>query len=183
MATVRAGDRAAVLVVDVQVGVVAGAWEAERIVGNVARTVRDARSHGIPVIWVQHADEDLEYGSLEWQLVPELVPLDGEARFEKNYNSAFEATGLDSELARLGVSHIILTGLATNWCIRATAYGALERGYDLTLVEDAHTTEPMVDEGRTIAAADIVEELNVCMTYVSYPDRKNRIAMADEVFL
>ena len=61
----------------------------------------------------------------------------------KKFNSSFEQTALDEELARLCATHIALAGAATNWCIRATAYGALERGYDLTLIKDAHTTDTM----------------------------------------
>jgi nicotinamidase-related amidase len=182
MANVRTGSAAALLVVDVQVGVVKNTWEADRIVANVGSAVQRARSRGVPVIWIQHADEELAQESPDWEIVPELVPLESERRLRKAYNSAFEATGLEEELAHLGISHLILTGLATNWCIRATAYGALERGYDLTLVEDAHTTESLSDGDRVIEAADIVEELNTCMMYVSYPDRTSRIALAEEVF-
>ena len=78
--------------------------------------------------------------------MPELVPADGEMRIHKGFNSSFERTTLEDVLAKLGATHIVLAGAATNWCIRATAYGALERGYDLTLVKDAHTTETMVFE-------------------------------------
>ena len=81
-----------------------------------------------------------------------------------------------------GVSHVVLAGAATNWCIRATAYGALERGYDLTLIKDAHTTGTMeFEDGTTIAAADIVRDLNIGMTWVSYPGRTNSTATAAEV--
>ena len=76
----------------------------------------------------------------------------------------------------------MLAGAATNWCIRATAYGALERGYDLTLVKDAHTTESMELEGGTrIEAASVIQELNTAMTWVSYPGRTNGTATAEEV--
>ena len=182
MATVRAGDQPALLVVDVQVGVMDDAWDAPRVIQNVARTVERAREHGVPVLWIQHADQDLAYGSPAWQWAPELAPADGEARIHKQFNSAFEQTTLDEELARLGATHVVLAGAATNWCIRATAYGALDRGYDLTLIEDAHTTGALeFDDGTRIEAADVVRELNVAMTWLSYPGRKNRTATAEEV--
>lgn len=182
MATVREGNQGVLLVVDMQVGVINGAWDAARVVKNVARAVERARSQGVPVIWVQHSDEDLVYGSPAWEWAPELAPAEGELRIHKRFNSAFEQTALESELARLGATHIALAGAATNWCIRATAYGALERGYDLTLVEDAHTTEALdLDDGRRIEAADIITELNVAMAWVSYPGRKNATATAEAV--
>lgn len=182
MATVRDGNKPALVVVDVQVGVMNEAWDAACVIGNVARVVERARTEAVPVIWVQHANHELPTGSPQWQWVPELVPADGEARIHKQFNSSFEETSLESELARLGVSHIVLAGAASNWCIRATAYGALDRGYDLTLVEDAHSTGSMqLDGGVTIAAENVIRELNVAMKWLEYPDRKNGTARANDV--
>ena len=182
MATVRTGNKAALLVVDVQVGVVSKAWEAPRVIGNVARAVARARDAGVPVIWVQHEDQDLVRGSPDWQWVPELLPTKNEVQLHKQYNSSFEATALDEQLAALGATHIVLAGAATNWCIRATAYGALERGYDLTLIEDAHTTKSMpLEAGAQIEAASIVQELNIVMTWLSYPGRIIGTATAEQV--
>ena len=182
MATVRTGNKSVLMVVDVQVGVVAEAWEAPRVVANVARVVERARAQHVPVVWVQHADAELVHGSAAWQWVPELVPAAGEPRIHKHFNSSFEATGLDDELARLGAARIVLAGAATNWCIRATAHAALERGYDLTLVSDAHTTGTMaLDDGTTIEAATLVRELNLAMTWLSYPGRTNGTATAESV--
>ena len=182
MATVREGNRAVLLVVDVQLGVMREAWDAARVVGNVVRAVERARERGVPVVWVQQTDDDLPEGSPQWQWVPELAPAAGERRIRKRFNSAFEATPLEHELDGLGATHIVLAGAATNWCIRATAYGALERGYDLTLVEDAHTTETMeLDDGTRIEAARMVDELNLAITWLSYPGRRNGIALAGEV--
>ena len=182
MASVRSGSKAALVVVDVQVGVMAKAWDAERVIGNVARAVARARSAGVPVVWVQHGDDELKRDSAEWQWVPELVQAAGEPLIHKGFNSAFEQTPFDDELARLGVSHIVLAGAATNWCIRATAYGALDRGYDLTLVEDAHSTQSMdLGDGRVVEAASVVTDLNIAMKWLSYPGRRNATAKAEEL--
>ena len=182
MATVRGGNKGVLLVVDVQVGVMAEAWDSERITKNVSRAVERARAAGVPVVWVQHSDEELLYGSPQWQLVPALVPAEGETLIHKKFNSSFEQTELENELATLGATHIALAGAATNWCIRATAYGALDRGYDLTLVEDAHTTGTMeFDNGTRIVASNIIDELNVCMTWVRYPGLANGTAAAESI--
>jgi len=182
MATVREGTKAVLLVVDVQVGVMGESWDSERIIKNVARAVERARAEGVPVVWVQHADEELTYGSPQWQLVPELLPAEGEPLIHKKFNSSFEQTELEEELAKLGATHVSLAGAATNWCIRATAYGALERGYDLTLIEDAHTTGTLeLDNGTKIEASSVIDELNICMTWVSYPGRTNGTATAEKV--
>ena len=182
MATIRDGKQPVLLVVDVQVGVVAGAWEADRAVGSIARAVVRARTAGVPVVWVQHSDEELPHGSPKWQLVPELTPAPDEAVVHKHFNSSFEDTILEDELARLGATHIVLAGTATNWCVRATAYGALDRGYDLTLLTDAHTTEDLVvADGRIIEAADVVEELNAVMRWISFPGRTSTTATSEDL--
>ena len=182
MASVREGSKGVLMVVDVQIGVLRAAWEAPRVIANVARAVERARAQGVPVLWVQHADHHLARGSADWQWVPELVPAPGEPLFHKQFNSSFEETALEAELARLGATHIVLAGAATNWCIRATAYGALERGYDLTLVNDAHTTDTMVlDDGTRVQADSVVRELNIAMTWLNYPGRKNGTATAEAV--
>ncbi|MBC5768467.1 cysteine hydrolase family protein [Ramlibacter albus] len=172
---------AVLLVVDVQVGVVATAWERDRVVNNVALAVRRAREAGVPVIWVQHEDDDLRRGSPEWEWVPELQPAPGEARIYKQHNSAFEDTELPALLEKLDVARIFLAGAATNWCIRATAYGALERGFDLTLVSDAHTTRDLdLGKGRVLEARSFVDDLNTAMKWLSYPGRVNSVATAAE---
>jgi len=100
----------------------------------------------------------------------------------KHFNSSFEQTSLEAELAKLGVTHIALAGAATNWCIRATAYGALDRGYDLTLIKDAHTTGSLeLDNGTKIEAGNVIDELNIAMTWLSYPGRTNGTATAETV--
>jgi nicotinamidase-related amidase len=136
----------------------------------------------VPVVWVQHADDELVRGTPDWALVPGLGPAEGEVLIHKGFNSAFEKTALQEELTRLGVRRIVLAGAASNWCIRATAYRALERGYDLLLVEDGHTTSSIeFADGRNIEAESIVRELNVAMKWLSYPDRVNGIVAAGAI--
>ena len=182
MAIVRSGNRSVLLVVDYQVGVVQDAWDASRIVGNIAQAVERARAQGAPVMWVQHEDDGMPRGSPQWQFAPELVPAADELRVFKRYNSAFEETPLEQELARLGATRIVLAGAMTNWCIRSAAYAALERGYDLTLVKDGHTTSSIDHGNGTVVQAEgIVDDLNIAMTWVDYPGRKSSTAMAAEV--
>ena len=181
MATVRDGNKAVLVIVDTQVGVMSDLWQAARVIQNVSCAVARARAQGVPVIWVQHSDEELAYGSPDWQWVPEVTPAPAELVIHKHFNSAFEQTPFEVELAKLGATHISLAGAATNWCIRATAYGALDRGYDLTLIEDAHTTGTIeLENGVTIEAAHVIEELNVVMKWVSYPGRINRTTTAEK---
>ncbi len=179
MATIRSGDKPVLVVVDFQVGVVAQAWDAARVGANIALAVARARAQGTPVAWVQHEDADMAHGSPAWQFVPELVPAEGEVRIFKRHNSAFEDTPLEAELARLGATRLVLAGAMTNWCIRSTAYAALERGYDLTLLKDAHTTTDLdMRNGTAHPAKGIVDDLNVAMNWLDYPGRVIRTATA-----
>ena len=182
MAIIREGNKAVLLVVDVQVGVMRNVWDAQRIIKNIGIAVEKARGQGVPVIWIQHSDDELVDGSQDWQFVPELSPAEGEMRLDKHFNSSFEKTLLEETLARLGATHMVLVGAATNWCVRATAYGALDRGYDLTLIKDAHTTETIeLENGVRIEAADIIRELNIAMTWLSYPGRANSTESVEEL--
>ena len=124
MATVREGNKGVLLVVDVQVGVMHDAWDAPRVIQNVARTVERARAQGVPVIWVQHADHNLVHGSPQWQWVPELVPAPGEPLIHKQFNSSFEQTGLD--LSSLGMPGCQLQIAPEQVVFRASAGGAAQ---------------------------------------------------------
>jgi len=181
MATVREGNKGVLVVVDVQVGVMRDSWDAPRACDRQGGAHGRARAQNVPVVWVQHSSDELPEGSAAWNWVPELVPAPGELRVHKRHPSSFEATPLEAELAALGASHITLAGAQTNWCMRATAYAALERGYDLTLVKDAHTTEPLVlGNGTRVEAAAMIDDLNVAMTWLSYPGRTTSTATAEE---
>jgi nicotinamidase-related amidase len=131
----------ALLVIDVQNGVVGEAFERDTVVANIAALVDKARAADVDVIWVQHHDDELVVGSESWQYVPELVREDSEALVGKAYGDSFEDTDLESVLAARGIGQLIVTGAQTDACIRSTLHGAVVRGYDATLVSDAHTTE------------------------------------------
>ncbi len=147
MTTLENRPNTALLVVDVQTGVVEGAHERDAVVANVGTLVEKARQEQVPVVWVQHSDAGLARESDEWQIVPELTPGDAEPLIEKNYGDSFEDTNLENVLSDLGVGRLLVVGAQTDMCIRSTLHGALVRGYDATLVSDAHTTEDLSEWG------------------------------------
>jgi nicotinamidase-related amidase len=147
MTTLSDRPHTALLVVDVQNGVIAAAHERAAVVANVAQLVERARSAAVSVVWVQHDDEEMPKGSDGWHIVAELEPAGDEPRVEKSYFDSFEETRLEDVLSDLRVGRLIVVGAQTDACIRSTLHGAIVRGYDATLVSDAHTTEDMTGWG------------------------------------
>ena len=170
MTTLEGRPHAALLVVDVQNGVVAQAHERDKVVANIAGLVEKARRERVPVVWVQHSDEQLARGSDDWRIVPELTRADAEPLVEKTYGDSFEDTPLEAVLSALAVGRLIVVGAQTDGCIRSTIHGALVRGYDTTLVSDAHTTEDQSAWGAP-PPEQVIAHTNLYWRYQSAPGR------------
>jgi nicotinamidase-related amidase len=147
MTTLTDRPNTALLVVDVQNDVMAGTHNRDGVVANIAVLVDKARTERVPVVWVQHSGDNLPQGSDGWRYVPELPQQDSEPVIHKRYGDAFEETDLEEVLAQQKVGRLIVAGAQTDECIRSTLHGAIVRGYDATLVEDAHTTEDLTEWG------------------------------------
>src|SRR2546421_10941009 len=141
MTTLPNRPNTALLVIDVQNGVVEGAHQRDEVVANVASLVEKARRERVPVVWVQHSDKGLPRGSDKWRIVPELSPGEAEPLVEKNYGDSFENTTLEAVLSGLRLGGPRVVGGPADMCVRSPLHGALVRGYDATPVKDAHTTE------------------------------------------
>jgi nicotinamidase-related amidase len=170
MTTLEDRPNTALLVIDVQNGVVGGAYERDAIVANIRGLVEKARVERVPVVWVQHSDEELVKGSDDWRIVPELDPGENEPLIEKNYGDAFEASTLESVLSGLRVGRLIVVGAETDACIRSTLHGAFARGYDAALVDDAHTTGDKTAWGAP-PPAQVIAHTNLYWTYQTAPGR------------
>jgi nicotinamidase-related amidase len=157
-------------VIDVQNGVVADAHERDSVVANIASLVSRARDERVPVVWVQHSDEGLVLDSQDWQLVPELIRDAAEPLILKTYGDSFEATDLEAVLADLGIGRLLVVGAETDACIRSTLHGAFVRGYDVTLVGDAHTTGDKSSWGAP-SPDEVIAHTNLYWTYQSAPGR------------
>ena len=182
MATVGDAMKSALLVVDVQRGVVSDAYDRDQVVARIGKLVSSARAENVPVIWVRHSDEGLLAGSDEWQIVEELQPTASEVIVEKNYGDSFEATDLADVLATHNVGRLVVTGAQSDACIRSTLHGAFVRGYDTLLVSDAHTTQDQSDWGAP-APETIVSFTNLYWTFHSAPGRTaGTVAAADVSF-
>lgn len=180
MTTLENRPNTALLVIDVQNGVVSGAHERDAVVANINSLVEKARRERVPVVWVQHSDEDLPLGSDEWQIVPELSRDDAEPLVRKTYLDSFEETDLESVLTDLKVGRLVVTGAQTDACIRSTLHGAIVRGYDATLVSDAHTTEDQSSWGAP-SPDQVIAHTNLYWTYQTAPGRKGGTVKTTDV--
>jgi nicotinamidase-related amidase len=180
MSTLENRPNTALLVIDVQNGVVRGAHGRDAVVANVAGLVEKARREQIPVVWVQHSDAGLKRGSDDWRIVPELTPGGAEPLVEKNYGDSFEATTLETVLSDLAVGRLVVVGAQTDACVRSTLHGAFVRGYDATLVSDAHTTEDQTAWGAP-PPAGVIAHTNLYWSYQTAPGRTARTVETKDV--
>ena len=180
MTTLSDRPRTALMVIDVQQGVVAGAHRRDDVVANIRSLVGRAREEDVPVVWVQHSDDGLPTGSDDWQYVPELDRRESEPLVHKSYGDSFEGTDLEAVLARAGIGRLVVTGAQTDECIRSTIHGAFTRGYDVTLVGDAHTTEDLTEYGAP-PPAQVIAHTNLYWEEQDAPGRTAGVAKAEDV--
>lgn len=180
MTTLSGRPNTALMVLDVQVGVVAEAHHRDAVVANIGTLIDKARQEGVTIVWLQHSDEHLAKGSDAWECVPELVRRDSEPLVHKTFSDSFEDTDLEEVLSKAGVGRLVVAGAQTDECIRSTIHGALVRGYDVTLVGDAHTTEDQSAWGAP-PPDQVIAHTNLYWKYQTAPGRTAGVTETQDV--
>lgn len=180
MTTLNNRPNTALLVIDMQKGVVRGAHDREGVIANIALLVEQARGEGVPLVWIQHHDDELELGSDDWEYVPELSRQDSEPLVHKSFGDSFEGTDLEQVLGKAGVGRLVVAGAQTDACIRSTIHGAFARGYDVTLVGDAHTTDDNSSWGAP-SPAEVIAHTNLYWQFETAPGRTAAVAASGEI--
>jgi nicotinamidase-related amidase len=180
MSTLSGRPNTALLVIDVQNGVVEGAYNRDGVVANIHALVERARAEDVPVVWIQHSSEELAKGSDAWAYVPELVRQDSEPLVHKTYGDSFEDTDLEEVLAEREIGKLVVTGAQTDECVRSTIHGGFVRGYDVTLVGDAHTTEDLSEWG-VPPPEQVIGHTNLYWKYQRAPGRTAGTVMTVDV--
>lgn len=143
----------ALLIIDVQQGLFKKStpiYKADELLENINLLVDRAHGVGVPVFYIQHSDtRALVKGSQDWQLHPELQPQRRDTIIHKQHGNAFEDTNLDSLLKSKNISRLVVVGLVTHGCVKATCLGARQLGYTVILVKDGHSNYSK-DAGRLI---------------------------------
>lgn len=180
MTTLSDRPNTALIVIDVQQGVVANAHQRDVVVASISNLVDKARDQGVPIVWVQHSSELLVRGSDAWEYVPELTRRESEPLVHKRFGDSFEDTDLDEVLAKVGAGRLVVTGAQTDACVRSTIHGAFARGYDVTLVSDAHTTDDHSAWGAP-PPDKVIAHTNLYWQYQAAPGRTADVAAAKAV--
>jgi nicotinamidase-related amidase len=169
----------AVLVIDLQIGLVALAPGADELLDRVGHVLARARAAHVPVVHVQHSHATyapLMAGAPTWRIHPRVAPFDAETVISKTASDAFYKTSLLDELTRLGVSRLIVAGMQTEYCVDTTCRRALSLGFDVTLVSDGHTTCDGV-----LPAADVVRHHNTVLAGLAHPDHRVAVVPSRDI--
>ena len=119
------------------------AYHVDEILNRIKGMISRARKAGVPVIYIQHDEDEgfpLEPGKPGWQINPEIAPTKEDLIIHKRTPDSFYGTSLQAELETRGIRRLIIAGFQTEWCIDTTVRRAYSLEYDVTVVEDAHST-------------------------------------------
>ena len=186
----RAGTTTALLVIDLQEQVLETAWQRDDVIARTAGLTARARARETPIVFVQHHATDgggLVRGTEGWKFAAAVAPGRGDTLVEKNYSDAFVGTDLGAILDELDASHLVVAGAETDACITTTVRRALAEGYDVTLVEDCHTTsDRKFDDTRVegdihMDAVQVVAHTNLCVWSLTYPGQVSTVVPAAEI--
>ena len=140
-------DHSAVLVIDIQVGLFCtkpAPLEADAVIARINDVTAKARQAAAPVIFIQHgggpSDPDLAPFTNGWRLHPNLQVQPGDITLRKTTCDAFYGTSLETELRARGITTLLLTGFATDFCVDSTVRSAASKDFAVIVVADAHTT-------------------------------------------
>lgn len=134
----------ALLVIDVQEGLFkrrTRIYREARLLENIALLIDRAAQQGATVALFRHCNGTfLKRDTQDWQIHHAIIPPPTCFFVNKQHASCFHDTDLDSQLEMLGVTEVVMSGLVTQGCVRASCLDALSRGYAVTLVVDAHSS-------------------------------------------
>ncbi len=141
----------ALLVVDVQQALFerpTPIHRADELLDTLSDLVERAHAAGALVVYIRHGNKLLQPGSSGWQLHPRLQPageptgepVGDDLVIDKTHGDAFQDTSLDAKLKARSITNVVVTGLVTHGCVRATCLGGSNRGYDVVLVADGHSS-------------------------------------------
>lgn len=181
-------QHSALIIIDVQNDYFSGgAFELEApeaAVKKLTPLLESFRQASYPVIHIQHVSkkgsrpflvEDTEGAEIH----PSVTPLAGETVIQKRFPNSFWQTELEETLKSMGVDSLFIAGMMTHMCVSATARAAMERGFNVVVVDDACTTRDLEFDGETIPAKTVhktaLAEVASFVTFQKAMEVKQRI--------
>ena len=176
-------DASALVVVDAQQGPAAALAGVTAVLDAIADLVARARLAGVPVVWLRRVDAELRPGEPGWQLCDLLASEPGELLIDHAWDDGFIATDLADALGGLSAGHLWLAGLGSETAVLQTYLGALYRGFDVTLIEDARAAADVEFDGCELSASQVVALVNRLVWRDQAPDVSGDLmACANVVF-
>ncbi|MFJ7952966.1 cysteine hydrolase family protein [Lysinibacillus sp. NPDC096418] len=133
------------LVIDVQQELIDGSQEVnpifnkEQLIRNINKVIEKASELGVQVVFVR--DLDVAEGEGNGFQIHNEISIPSESRiFDKSATNAFYRTGLLEHLKSQHIEHIVIMGCETQHCIDSAVRTATISGFDVTLVDDGHST-------------------------------------------
>jgi aminoglycoside 6'-N-acetyltransferase len=140
-------------------------YRATEILSLIARMLSEAHKSGVTVVYLQNGggpEDPDQRGTEGWKIHPAVTPIEGDIVVPKSGPDGFHNTDLQKQLANLGAEELIVVGIQSELCIDATCRSARSKGYNVTLVQDGHTT---FDQG-TQTAEEAIRSVNASLAGV-----------------
>jgi nicotinamidase-related amidase len=136
-------ERTALLIIDVQRALFSRPtpiYKADNLIHNINSLIEIWQHSSVLVVYIQHSNNKmLIKNSTGWQFHPDLSVNETDIVIPKVHGNAFKETNLNDVLDSSGIENIVITGLVTQGCVRATCIGGNELGFRVILVEDGHS--------------------------------------------
>lgn len=176
--------KTAVIIVDVQNALCVGdgaTFNAQEVISKVNEVILKARAAEAPIIFVQHETKSgpFVYKSFGWFLPEELNNSDSDIYIRKTASDSFHGTDLQAKLDVLGVNHLIVCGMQSEFCVDSTVRRALALGYEITIVADGHTTV----DNEVLTAASISKHHNHTWENITSYGPRAKAVSADLIVL
>ncbi|MFK8037886.1 MAG: isochorismatase family protein [Crocinitomicaceae bacterium] len=152
----------ALLVIDMQKGSFTAEtprFDEEGVISRINKLAKLFRNLKYPVVYIQHdgtGSGAFEKNATDWENLDELDVNSADVRIDKYVNDVFYKSKLQSKLEELNVNELFITGCATDFCVESSVQSALTKDYNITIVEDGHTT----GERPNLKAEQVIEHYN-----------------------
>jgi nicotinamidase-related amidase len=149
----------ALMIIDVQMGMFdedEPVYNGDKLLQTLSQLIERARDADVPIVYIQHNDSQFVEGNSDWPIHPSIAPLEGEIVVQKRTPDSFHETNLGEELEKMGIKNLVVGGIQTEYCVDTTSRRAFTLGYDVTLVEDGHSTW----DNRHITAEQVIAHHN-----------------------